>query len=82
MKHKYKLASAGNVEPPIYYLLLEKGYEVSIQGDYWIAENDNHLFMAANVIELAGLIFLTNAKGQDWQVDDDKIDNFIEKFCT
>ena len=39
-------------------------------------------WIAENVIEPAGLVLLANAKKQSWQVDDDKIDDFVQKPCT
>jgi len=82
MSQQFKLASAGNTEPPIYFLLIEKGYEISINGEYWIAENSTSKFTAYNVLELAGLIMLYENKGKNWHVNDDKIEEFIKKKST
>jgi len=77
---KTNLVAAGNVVPPIYYLLKEKGFEIRKEEIGWIAENENQQFIAENIIELAGLIYLVENKGNNWKVDDDLIHHFIEKF--
>ena len=81
MSEKSILYTAGSIEAPMYYLLLEKGFEVIVEGNYWIAENENSKFIAEDVTQLAGLIFLFENKGENWSVSDAKIDKYLNRFC-
>lgn len=77
---KHTLVSAGNTIPPIYFLLTEKGYQVKLENSYWKAENDKVEIVAEDIIRLAGLIYLYETKGNDWMVENEKINEFINKF--
>lgn len=79
MNKLFKIAAVGNVEPPIFSLLRDKGYHISISdsGD-WIARKEETTFVGDNVIELAGLIYLIDHKGKQWGVEDAKIDEFLD----
>lgn len=81
MSEKSILYTAGSIEPPMYHLLLEKGFEVKVEGDCWIAENEESKFIAEDVTQLAGLILLFESKGDNWEVSDEKIDEYLDKFC-
>lgn len=79
MSKSFKIASAGNVEPPIFSLLKDKGYDISINSlGYWEATKKNKVFIGVNVIELAGLLYLIDHKGEQWRVEDAKIDEFLD----
>ncbi|AZJ35360.1 hypothetical protein [Tenacibaculum singaporense] len=73
-----RIAVAGNIEAPIYKLLLDKGFKISIQGEYWVAKNNNFEAIADNIIELTGIIYLRENKGKNWKASDDVIDNYID----
>ena len=75
---KFNLSAAGNTEPPAFELLKEMGFEVSKNEDNWIAENYNERFTAKSPTELLGLVSLYQAKGERWQVSDEKIDEFVK----
>ncbi len=75
---KFNLSSAGNTEPPAFELLKEMGFEVSKNEDNWTAENYNARFTAESPTELLGLVSLYQAKGERWQVSDEKIDEFVK----
>ena len=72
------ITAAGNIEPPVYQMLLERGYKIQYKEDYFIAKKDDLEVKAYNIIELAGIIFLREVKGHKWKVDDEKIDNYID----
>ncbi len=80
MKKKFRIAAASNVLIPIYYLLNEKGFTLNRTDRGWAAENEEAKFIAEDLMLLAGLIYLWEHKGDDWKVDDEKIDAFWEKY--
>jgi|GEM_PF-1852429 len=74
------IAIAGNVEAPLYSLIIEKGYSIEVKNSYWIAK---HLtremeFRGENIIDLAALILLGEVKGSNWKVSDSKIDEYLD----
>jgi hypothetical protein len=74
---KFKLSTAGNTVPSAFELIKDLGFVVSKKNDIWKAENEKALFIATSPLELLGLITLYNAKGENWQVSDEKIDAFV-----
>ncbi|KAA3632154.1 MAG: hypothetical protein DWQ02_15175 [Bacteroidetes bacterium] len=80
MKQKYTLSAAGDILPPIYYTIIEKGYSIKAEEGFWIAENEKAKLIGDDLMDLAGLILLFEEKGENWVVDDAKIDDFLEKF--
>ena len=72
------MASAGNTEPPAFFLLKELGFELSKYQDFYIAQNPEVEFVANSPLELLGLVVLYNAKGENWRASDEQIDQFIE----
>ena len=80
-----KLASAANVEPPAYFLLKELGYSIKVQlengNELWIAQKDGNDFIGSGPLELLGLVKLFEARGGNWQVSDEQIDEFTQKYC-
>ncbi|WP_299121982.1 hypothetical protein [uncultured Tenacibaculum sp.] len=74
------IAAAGNTEPPAYKLIIDKGYSIEKKGDSLLAQKDDLIFLAYSILELAGLIFLYETKGANWQVDDEVIDEYCELF--
>lgn len=80
MKRKYNLTAAGNTIAPTYYLLIEKGYSIALKDEYWFAENDTVRISADDLLALAGLVSLYEQKGESWQIEDQQIAAFIEKF--
>ncbi len=77
-KSRYKLSSTGNTEPPAFFQLLEMGFELSKFQDFYIAQNPDVEFVANSPLELLGLVALYNAKGENWRVSDEQIDQFLE----
>ena len=75
-----RIAAAGNIEPPIYHLLLEKGYKLEIRDNQVIARKGELEVIAGNAVELAGIIYLRECKGKDWKVSDKKIDEYLHFF--
>lgn len=76
------IAVAGNIVPPIYHLILEKGYEIKWKGEYIVAAKEDIELKAYDLIELGAIVFLYENKGLNWKVNDDKIDDclmFLEK---
>ncbi|MBL7808711.1 MAG: hypothetical protein JNN28_12900 [Saprospiraceae bacterium] len=80
MSKKFYLASASNTLPPIYYLLKEKGYTIRVENTFWVAENETTNFCSEDLLMLAGLVFLYENKGEDWRIDDEKIEEFGKKY--
>lgn len=76
---KYKLSVASNVLAPAYALLVEKGFKVYKDQDYFVAENKKVQFKAEGTIQLLGLVSLYEEKGEEWQVDDTVIDHYLKK---
>lgn len=73
---------ANNVIPPIYHLILEKGYQIKREGEYIVGAKEDIELKAYDLIELGALVFLYENKGENWKVSDDKIDDcltFIEQ---
>lgn len=77
-EHKHNLSAAGNTEPPAFELIKEMGFEISKRDDLWSAENYNAKFNASSPLELLGVITLYQAKGENWRISDEKIQQFIE----
>ncbi|TDQ29887.1 hypothetical protein [Tenacibaculum caenipelagi] len=73
-----RIAIAGNIEAPIYKLLLDKGFKISIESEHWVAKGEDFEAIADNIIELAGIIYLKENKGKNWKVGDDVIDNYVD----
>ncbi len=82
MMQKYRLSAAGNILPPIYYTILEKGYSIKAEDGFWIAENEKAILTGDDLMDLAGLILLFEEKGENWEVDDTKIDVFLKNFTN
>ncbi|WP_299104856.1 hypothetical protein [uncultured Tenacibaculum sp.] len=75
-----RIAAAGNIEPPIYHLLLEKGYKLELKNHRVIARKDNLEIIANSAVELAGIILLRESKGENWKVSDEKIHEYLSFF--
>ena len=75
------LSAAGNTEVPAYLGLLEKGYDVSVLNDRWIAQRPELQFSAESPLQLLGLVTLFEARGEAWQASDAEVDHFINRFC-
>lgn len=80
MKELITIAAAGNTEPPVYKLIKDKGYMVVREGDYLIAKKEGLVFKAQGALELGGLIFLYENKGDKWRVNDDIIDEYCDLY--
>lgn len=77
-----RIAAAGNIEPPIYHLIIAKGYKIAFEGEYIVAVSNDFKLIAYNLMELAALVFLAENKGENWKIDDELIDeycSFIEE---
>ncbi|WP_460620149.1 hypothetical protein [Hymenobacter ruber] len=74
------LSAANNVLAPAFYLLQEQGYAVSYDAtqEWWIARKGELRFLAYSTIELCGLIYIYEQKGDEWAVSDDKINEFLK----
>ncbi len=76
------IAVSGNIVPPIYHLILEKGFKIKRKGEYIVAAKEYIELKACDFIELGALVFLYENKGVNWKVNDEKIDDcltFIEQ---
>jgi hypothetical protein len=75
-----KLSGAANVLAPAFYVLEEKGYRVyyAKEQDWWVAENSDVHLIGYSTIELCGLAYIYEAKGNNWPVSDAAIDDFMK----
>ncbi len=85
MKTKETIANAGNTEVPCYLAIKLLGYEFSRTNageddEFWIAENSNNKFVASNQLELLGLIYMRDIRGQNWKASDTEIDNYLANY--
>ncbi len=80
MASQIRLATAANTEPPLYYLLVERGYEIRIEHDFWVAEKETATFISESLAGVAGLVLLYETKGTNWGISDDLIEGFLNKF--
>ena len=72
-----KISSSGNVEPPLYQIIRNKGFTIDLKDEIWIARKDHLELRGDNIFELAGLILLYENSGSKWTVDDDLIDEYL-----
>jgi hypothetical protein len=79
-KKTYGLSAAGNVLAPAYYLLQAQGYAVAYDEtqEWWLAEKAGAVFIAYSTIELCGLVFIHEQKGEQWQVSDEAIEGYLK----
>ncbi|AII53140.1 hypothetical protein N008_14300 [Hymenobacter sp. APR13] len=74
------LSAAANVLAPAYYLLLERGYAVfhEKESDLWVAQKDGLRLLGYSTIELCGLAYIHEMKGNDWTVADAAIEDYLK----
>ena len=72
--------SAGNVFTPAYLTLKDLGYELSIEGKIWSANNGKIYVSGYSPMELLGMISIREIRGDDWMASDDEIKDFLERF--
>ncbi|MBD2716536.1 hypothetical protein KBK19_15950 [Microvirga sp. STR05] len=75
-----ELAAAGNVLAPAYHVLQEKGYQVSFdkEHDWWVARKAGIQLIGYSTLELCGLAYMHEAKGQEWRVTDEQIEAYMQ----
>ncbi|AXT54648.1 hypothetical protein D1815_02350 [Aquimarina sp. AD1] len=78
--NKKRLSVAANLGAPSYKMLLELGYEITIEGKTWIAESDDWILRSEGPIELLGLANIVEKKGENWKVTDSEIAEFLKKI--
>lgn len=76
----FSLSAAGNVCPPAYYLLEAQGYQVrySAKSDLWTAEKEEVRLVAHDIIQLCGLAYIYDHKGENWAVSDEQIEAYLK----
>lgn len=74
------LSAAANVLAPAFYLLQEQGYTVAYEPaqEWWTATKGDLYFIAYSTIELCGLIYIHEQKGNNWRVSDEEIEAFLK----
>ncbi|MET4108250.1 hypothetical protein [Hymenobacter sp. UYP22] len=74
------LSAASNVLAPAFYVLEEKGYQVHFnrEQDWWVAEKDGVQLIGYSTIELCGLAYIYEMKGEEWRASDEQIDAFMQ----
>jgi hypothetical protein len=74
------LSAATNVLAPAFYVLEEKGYQVHFdkQHDWWVAKKDGVKLIGYSTIELCGLAYIYEAKGEEWRVSDEQSDAYTQ----
>ena len=78
MEKQINIEAAGNVEPPLFKILTDKGYTIEINNELWIAKMSNLQFAGENIFELAALVLMYETKGVDWRVSDTEVDNYVD----
>jgi hypothetical protein len=75
-----QLSAASNVLAPAFYLLEEKGYKVSFVKDqnWWIAQKGDIQLTGYSTLELCGLAYIYEAKGDNWPVSDEDIEDYLK----
>ncbi|MFD2718595.1 hypothetical protein ACFST9_07700 [Hymenobacter monticola] len=73
------LVAASNVLAPAYYVLKAQGYDVAFDAvrEWWTATKGESKFLAYSTIELCGLIYIHEHKGDDWGVSDEAIKAYL-----
>ncbi|MDU0372512.1 hypothetical protein ACFPAF_19080 [Hymenobacter endophyticus] len=74
------LSAASNVLAPAFYVLQEKGYQVYFdkKQDWWVAMKGDVQLIGYSTIELCGLAYIHEAKGEEWRVSDEQIDAYMQ----
>lgn len=72
------LSAASNLLAPAYHLLLEKGYAVTYdpEMDWWTAEKGGVRLGAYDPLQLCGVAYVYEAKGDAWPVSDEAADAY------
>ena len=73
-----RITVAGNIEAPIYKLLIDKGYKIEFGNNNLKVEKSGFEIIGESIIEVAGIILLIENKGEDWKVKDDEIDEYLK----
>lgn len=87
MKHVETIANAGNTEVPCYLSIEKLGYSFSrvhegTDNELWVAENGKLKFVASNQLELLGLIYMREIRGENWKAEDSEIENYLQTYYT
>ncbi len=74
------LVAASNVQAPAFYLLQEQGYSVAYDTgrEWWVATKGHLQFLAYSTIELCGLVYIHEHKGDKWGVSDEAIEAYLK----
>ncbi|WBO82926.1 hypothetical protein [Hymenobacter yonginensis] len=74
-----QLSAASNVLAPAFYLLEEKDYKVSFvkEQNWWIAQKGDIQLTCYSTLELCGLAYIHEAKGDNWPVSDEDIEDYL-----
>ena len=85
MKKIETIANAGNTEVPCHLAIDSLGYKFSrshekTDQELWIAENEEIRFVAANQLELLGLIYMRTIRGKNRKANDKKIDTYLATY--
>ena len=79
MDKQIRISALGNVEPPLFKILKDKGYTIEVTSSkMWIAKLPNLQFTGENILELAALVLMYETKGIDWRVSDIEVDNYVD----
>ena len=80
-----KVANAGNTEVPCYLATKSLGFSFSRMNEkqdneIWIAEKGTIKFYASNQLELLGLIYMRELRGEKWKASDNEIDGYLASY--
>ena len=75
-----RIAAAGNTEVPAYFVLIQKGFSISLEGANWIASRSGLTLVGAGPLELLALSSLYEARGDQWQPTDGEIQDFLSRY--
>ncbi len=79
-----QLSMAGNIVIPCGVTLEKLGYTIINDTldneEIWVAEKEGNKYLAYDPCQLLGLVRLVEIYGREWQVSDEQIDDFINRF--
>ncbi len=78
------IGAAGNTDTAAYAVLLEQGFTMEArqrsidEEPVYVAKRGSDSFTGGGPLEILGLIFLYQARGDNWMPADEEVDGFLE----
>lgn len=79
------ITAAGNTEIPAYLSLLCEGCQVERKlldnnEELWIAEQGGLRLSGTSLLEVLGLYYMREKRGNNWKAHDSEIEDFMKQF--